>query len=535
MLSTSALWWVVAEGGGAIFSQSNFVNNASTGAGLLSMPNKAAEVIIRSSHIVNLGISVQPNVLGIVNSTFDPPLNTSFTIAPNNAFSCGSMLAGESLCDARARCTLALGGGVRCDCDLGDGLTFKAGVVADGRQCEQSPKVDAKLEARLVTVATSKPGQSEGMVLKVVGKAEAAFNVSIVGRQRLTRRETATVLEADADALLQSSFGQRFDWVQQPTSESMLDLRSGVLFPFALGVSCKSEDIVQCPLDGDTIETTLQVQKVNDTNVLSKVVISTEVRALASCNHSTAKLVAAPGVIYTDAEQLSVEMAIIDIDGFPIRFTPPETVVLWGSSGISADRVKESENIFVALIPKALRAEEAGYKLQVVLKNAAVIGGILSGKVDQCTILETVVRVQIKSRFNTIFVLVGSCVGCVVLLAVTLFFLRKKAGHLQGILRVVFGEVSKFVLSICCDIGNLITECASARRLAISECSRVGIVGSSRMSCAKLESRAALFAFAASSPPTRSSSSVALSTTKIFAWHSSLASFSALSSAWLPS
>jgi hypothetical protein len=73
--------------------------------------------------------------------------------------------------------------------------------------------------------------------------------------------------------------------------------------------------------------------------------------------------------------------------------------------------------------------------------------------------LEAVVQIKSKSEFSTVFVLVGSCCGCVLLLAGTLLLLRKHMKALQGVVVTVFGEVGKFVLQICSEIGDLITEC----------------------------------------------------------------------------
>jgi hypothetical protein len=209
----------------------------------------------------------------------------------------------------------------------------------------------------------------------------------------------------------------------------------------------------------------------NDSGVASErseVRLTSQIQALPSCAQSTAKLMAALGVLYTDAESLSVEVTVVDADGLPIRYTIPEILVLWGSSNFSmaavvCERVKENDNRFVASIPKSLRAAETDYKLQVSFKSAVAP----NGRVTECIMLEAAIRIKSKSEFNTIFVLIGSCCGCVLLLAGTLLLLRKRLKALQDVVVTVFGEVGKLVLHICSEIGDLITECDLSRTFSL--------------------------------------------------------------------
>ena len=90
-----------------------------------------------------------------------------------------------------------------------------------------------------------------------------------------------------------------------------------------------------------------------------------------------------------------------------------------------------------------------------------------NGRVTECIMLEAVIRIKSKSELNTIFVLIGSCCGCVLLLAGTLLLLRKRLKALQDVVVTVFGEVGKFVLHICSEIGDLITECDLSRTLSL--------------------------------------------------------------------
>jgi hypothetical protein len=71
--------------------------------------------------------------LGIVNSTFDPPMSTAAQIGvlfPD----CGAPVAGIVMCDPRAKCTRRGTGGVECSCEA-NGLLEAAGQLTPGRHC----------------------------------------------------------------------------------------------------------------------------------------------------------------------------------------------------------------------------------------------------------------------------------------------------------------------------------------------------------------------------------------------------------------
>jgi hypothetical protein len=73
-----------------------------------------------------------------VNTSLLPPLNGSVlqTLQPDGNGRCGARIAGETVCDPRARCEPARSGGVECACE-GNGLFVKRGVRPDGHACEQ--------------------------------------------------------------------------------------------------------------------------------------------------------------------------------------------------------------------------------------------------------------------------------------------------------------------------------------------------------------------------------------------------------------
>ena len=111
--------------------------------------------------------------LGVVASSFDPPLPDSLvTVRPP---SCGKVLAGEYVCDARAECKTSASGGVVCTC-AGDGLGTKAGTAADGQVCQHESRVGMLVESRSAVVQATKPSTgTEHLAIQVRAEGESAI------------------------------------------------------------------------------------------------------------------------------------------------------------------------------------------------------------------------------------------------------------------------------------------------------------------------------------------------------------------------
>ena len=169
-LKTQPAAWFAADSR-LVLHNSTF-RSADSGQLLVKVASAQLEVVVRGCSVTNLPIESfdGSRPLGIVNSTFEPPPAGSLKTV--QAPSCGAVVAGERVCDERARCDSFATGGVVCAC-VGAGLRYKAGVPKDGRRCEQDAKLSSVLESESVFVAVTKPGVQTGH-LRLVTRAVAA-------------------------------------------------------------------------------------------------------------------------------------------------------------------------------------------------------------------------------------------------------------------------------------------------------------------------------------------------------------------------
>jgi hypothetical protein len=155
-------------------------------AGLLNLVGKA-EALLRGCVVLDLAIStsVAANAIGVVNSTFDPPLDDSVqAIGTRNQATCAVPIAGQpNLCDPRANCVNLPSGGVQCEC-VG-AVRYKTGVPEDGRQCEQDAKLSSMLESDVLPIDVRKPG-SYGRLLRLSVRAEGEAPFLVVGAANCT-------------------------------------------------------------------------------------------------------------------------------------------------------------------------------------------------------------------------------------------------------------------------------------------------------------------------------------------------------------
>ena len=112
---------------------------SSTAGQVLLASDPMSQVLIRGCQLENVIISadgVHPphRPLGVVNSTFEPALeNIVPTVPPPQ---CAVQVAGERMCDERARGEAVPSGGVQCSC-AGAGLRYAPGLPEDGQRCQQ--------------------------------------------------------------------------------------------------------------------------------------------------------------------------------------------------------------------------------------------------------------------------------------------------------------------------------------------------------------------------------------------------------------
>jgi hypothetical protein len=81
-----------------------------------------------------------------VNSSFEPPIELPSKAVVMRPPKCSDKVAGEKVCDPRARCENRPGGGVQCTCIGVDGETTglrnRPGEVPDGHECEQVNRIE---------------------------------------------------------------------------------------------------------------------------------------------------------------------------------------------------------------------------------------------------------------------------------------------------------------------------------------------------------------------------------------------------------
>jgi hypothetical protein len=71
---------------------------------LVNMRSRLAELVVSGSTVTNLTLKSE-SLVGAVNSSFEPPLLPSQAVQPTSeSGTCGVQLAGEWLCDPRAKC-----------------------------------------------------------------------------------------------------------------------------------------------------------------------------------------------------------------------------------------------------------------------------------------------------------------------------------------------------------------------------------------------------------------------------------------------
>jgi hypothetical protein len=195
------------------------------------------QLIIRGCTIRNLAIIPQETMtIGVVNSTFDPPLSgvADYIMPPSP--NCGVEIAHELLCDPRARCESAPSGGVQCSC-VGTGLRYKPGVPEDGRQCEQEQSIIMLLQSQNVSMTAAKPSNGSSSAVRIV--------VQVAGESRITAQYSAAMVrrsEAAGDGYKQKSNrtwgrldeprlsldGHHIDWsTVSPANDSVIELGSG--------------------------------------------------------------------------------------------------------------------------------------------------------------------------------------------------------------------------------------------------------------------------------------------------------------------
>jgi hypothetical protein len=333
-LPYSAPWWIVGTAAGRITLVNSTFRGPAAGQaeGMLSLAGDAS-ALLRSCTGSN--VLIGPNGaggLGIVNSTFAPALGSSLkSIAPP---ACGTEVAGQRMCDPRARCTHGQSGGVECQCK-DEGIEPPAGMRDDGSRCETVVSLKADVAAAAVRLVLLKPGiHPEPIKLHAIATGDEGFNATF-SRSTVLRREGNAVARSD-DGLDARVFGLGFDWTDpRPTLVASIALDGAkqqysatIEHAFLLALQCvpnatngPAGNGTICPQDGDTIETTIHVtsQARNATqNISAKIQIAAEVQAVMSCETSTVRVNGGDSTSVRASSSLRVQVLAVDVDNLPI-------------------------------------------------------------------------------------------------------------------------------------------------------------------------------------------------------------------------
>jgi hypothetical protein len=474
-----------------------------------------SDILIHGSTFVNLPIEpcsdpsyakFERGTLGIVNSTFEPPLASSVvTVQPPD---CGMIAAGERVCDQRARCEAAPSGGVRCLCVDRDALLrYKPGVPEDGRQCEQDASLRAVLESESVSVDVAKPGSLANRPLTLVVEAHGETELTVAFHVAMTRREAGSEVVIVANGSIRvdqpsiSAFGHHVEWKRKlpPPGTWKADLDANRLkyattqrHDFTVRLACDRGE-QSCAADGDIISTTVQLVSPQDIHLKShEVTIQTRVVALASCNHSVAAIMQSEGSLKTavpvkdslvmDAALVFVDLRVVDADGIPIYVSLPKAVVLWGREEGPRDQVAPTKpaeggsrsNRLTASIEARLRSMPGTYLLQVVLMDA---WNEALGAVGECVLLKQIVRVDGPDEgFNTAYVILGCAIGAAILIILLVFVVRKYKDRFEHIFGTIIVEVFKLTFAWAFEGGDIATDGINFHRTVISNEIRVGYI-----------------------------------------------------------
>jgi hypothetical protein len=390
---------------------------------------------VRGSQFENVGLKVDvvdASRLGIVNSTFSPPLEAAtLTVQPPV---CGTNVAGERVCDERAQCAPALGGGVQCAC-IGEGLRYKPGFPEDGRRCEQGSKISSILESDVLSINVKKPG-SYGRPLRLSVRAEGETPFLIEGAAEFTLLlrggARSGPLTLAMDEPIASVFGQQIMWsAAGPPGARNADLDGNALkyseskrLEFDIHMNCTIGS-GQCAADGEVIETVFMLSALASADgenkaLKSQVSIRTLVEAVPSCSRSTAKLTHSGGALTPLTPQVQVEIGLVDVDGLLIGISMPRTTIRWSLTtqpsnelSFAPARSKGGDSL-LGEIPLRGRSDAGEYELVVTLEEG---WDEATGKETTCVIQrETVTVVSVcglgEFRNKTDASDLGECSKC---------------------------------------------------------------------------------------------------------------------------
>jgi hypothetical protein len=351
---------------------------ASEGAGkLLNVLSASVDVLIRNCTALNLTLQSQAT-LGVVDSVFDPPLDTASmrTVSPP---SCGTRVAGEELCDPRANCTLAASGGVHCAC-VG-GLRYKPGAPEDGTECLADTQLSMQVFSQTLSAKIRKPSdRSQRVSIQVQASGEKPFEAPYVLSMRWILARDADSLSPRVHAsaswdspvdLVYSLHGFHVKW-NRALGNASLDLdRATWKFSAAQDIALQLDAVCSsqqqpCVSDGDMIVMDLSLASPAGSLALATVV--TIIDSYVSCDNS--KVTVIPNeVTLPRSSHLVVRFLANDADNMPVNYTQGEIEFRWAGQLFPSTWAR-GRNEYIADVPRQWTDIGGQYELTVGIRHS---------------------------------------------------------------------------------------------------------------------------------------------------------------------
>jgi hypothetical protein len=372
-----AIWWMVVDGfGSLVLLDSTFrASQTSTLQGLLYLPAPGPAAVMRgcTSTNVRLESKAESHSLGVVSSTFEPPLPpVAMVQAPN----CGIRFLNEYLCDPRAWCATGISGGVQCTCNA-SGLKESSELLPDGQRCQQETRAELQILAQEgLDVTIYKPNdRSTRLTLLVHALGESTFDIAYsVSMNRVRGMSSAPTAEAISSRtwpqdnesasshqaegrLVLDGLHLVWDAGQVPVSEviQLGDATFSASRQYSFGLFLNCSDAEHCAADGDTFETVLGI--VGQASMR----ITTHVISVISCEQSTA-WVQSDFQSVPASTPFSIFLLARDVDGIAIEENMLKIDVTFGNTNITLSWIRGS-NKYRADISGELTNQPGIYEL----------------------------------------------------------------------------------------------------------------------------------------------------------------------------
>jgi hypothetical protein len=398
---------------------------------------------------------------GIVNSTIQPALDRSLLATVMPAPTCDAkVLTNQALCDPRATCRARSSGGVECACS-GEGLRDRPGAHPDGGACMQDTSVAMLIQSRHMIVKVYKPGnhtEKVRVVVRVDGEQPLAapYNMSM---ERLSSREQTIGTSAwgRVDEQQLSLDGHHVLWVRPPSNDSQfdLDLQKQVFsvtkeYLLQLRLDCGS--LQPCIADGDKVTSMINIgDALSPSRQRAAVSITTEVAALVSCQR-TVVWVEGGAQSVRSSSAIVVRLRAIDVDAMPIDQTRAEVEFRFGNLTLPVNWNRGS-NEYVASVPAEVTRQSGEYGLVV---TATLGWDENANQPARCVLFRRQIRVD--EGFNSWLVLGTSACCCAVMVAGLVICVKRRSDQLRHVLTMVLAEAGRLIISICFELGDLVTD-----------------------------------------------------------------------------